>query len=202
MKHILITAFEPFGGESINPSLEVIKTLPASIPGALLHTLELPVSRYAATDLLLSVVAELQPQVVILLGEAGGNTEITPERVAINVEDYPIPDHAGHQPLDEPIIENGPAAYFSTLPIQEIVTNLRALGLPAQISNSAGTYLCNRTFYSLMHFLETTGASTSAGFVHVPYLPEQTVNKPPHTPSLPLADLSSGILELLRTTVA
>ena len=187
MKKLLLTAFEPFGGEIVNPSLEVARHV-ANTPVADAHIdiIELPVSRFEAIDMALHRLRHTAPDVVLMLGEAGRRARITPERVAINVDDFNIPDNAGHQPRGEPIVKDGPVGYFSTLPIEAIVTRLRQARIPAAISNSAGLYLCNRLFYSVMHHIAVDNLPISAGFMHLPYLHEQTVDKSTDTPSLSL----------------
>src|SRR5262252_2124656 len=149
---LLITAFEPFGGEQINPSLEAVRQIEKDrISNVSVLTAELPVDRYRAVDNALELLLINRPDVVIMLGEAGGRYKINPERVAINIDDFRIPDNVGNQPRDEPIIEGGPAAYFSTLPIRAIAERINKANIPAAISNTAGAYLCNRLFYSVMH---------------------------------------------------
>jgi pyroglutamyl-peptidase len=177
-KKVLLTAFEPFDGEALNPSLETARAI-VNMPfeAAAVQLLELPVDRFRAIDLTLKQLRESRPDVVIMLGEAGRRFRVTPERVAINVDDFRIPDHAGNQPKGEPIIEGAPVGYFSTLPIYEIVERLKAATIPAEISNSAGTYLCNRLFYRVMHFLAEAKLPTRAGFLHLPYMHEQMIDK-------------------------
>ena len=175
---LLITAFEPFGGEQVNPSLEAVRQIgEARISNASITTAELPVDRYRAVDTALEVLLVKRPDIVIMLGEAGGRYKINPERVAINVDDFRIPDNAGNQPRDEPIIEGGPAAYFSTLPIRAIAERINKANIPAAISNTAGAYLCNRLFYSVMHAISVHGLDVKAGFIHLPYLHDQAVSK-------------------------
>jgi len=181
---ILVTGFEPFNGESINPSLEVIRDLDGGGIEGDLSTLLLPVDRHRAVDQTIECVTRLHPDLIIMLGEAGGRFRVNPERVAINVDDYRIPDNAGNQPADEQIVEGGPAGYFSTLPVRAITNRLIDSGIPAAISNSAGTYLCNRLFYSVMHLINTRDIKARAGFIHLPYLHEQTLPKQHDFPSL------------------
>lgn len=178
MTKLLITAFEPFGGEEINPSLEAVRQIDnADFSNVFVQTAELPVDRYRAVDNALELLRVNRPDVVIMLGEAGGRYKINPERVAINVDDFRIPDNAGNQPKDEPIIKGGPAAYFSTLPIRAIAERLNKSNIPAAISNTAGAYLCNRLFYSVMHAINVERLDAKAGFIHLPYLHDQAVNK-------------------------
>lgn len=185
MTKVLLTAFEPFNGQVLNPSQEVLRALArGGCPGVEIETLELPVERFAAIEIALMQIQEARPDVILLLGEGGRRFRVTPERVAINIDDYPIPDNRGDQPRNEPIMEGGPVGYFSTLPIQAIVERLTRAHIPAGISNSAGTYLCNRLFYSVMHWLALENSPTKAGFVHLPFIHEQTVHERLDMPSL------------------
>ena len=194
MKKLLLTAFEPFHGETVNPSLEVARAIEKiRFPGAQVAMAELPVDRFAAMDVALDRVRSEAPDVVIMLGEAGRRFRVTPERVAINIDDFSIPDNAGHQPKGEPIIADGPVGYFSTLPITEIVNQLIHANIPAAISNTAGTYLCNRLFYRVMHCIAVERLPIHAGFIHVPYLHAQTVNKRVDFPSMSCETMSEAV---------
>ncbi|HWO01429.1 MAG TPA: pyroglutamyl-peptidase I [Blastocatellia bacterium] len=194
MKKLLLTAFEPFGGESVNPSLEAARQIrEMSFQGDSVYVQELPVDRYRAIEVALETLSRIQPDIVIMLGEAGGRFRINPERVAINIDDFRIPDNAGNQPSDEPIVEGGPAAYFSTLPIRAITERLIAARIPAAISNSAGAHLCNRVFYSVMHAIALEGLAIKAGFIHVPYIHEQTIPKQVDQPSMSLDSIVEGV---------
>jgi pyroglutamyl-peptidase len=187
MKKLLLTAFEPFAGEAINPSSEVAKAIQnIGFASTEVQTLLLPVDRFQAIDLALKRISERQHDVVILLGEGSRRFRINPERVAINVDDFRIPDNKGNQPKGEAIVEDAPAAYFSTLPIYAIVENLVQAKIPAAISNTAGTYLCNRLFYCVMNYLAIHKSSTKAGFIHLPYIHQQTIGKQLDYPSLSL----------------
>ncbi len=185
IKKFLITAFEPFDEEKINPSTEAARFVSRlKLRGARINALELSVERHRATDAALDSLLRLRPDAMIMLGEAGERFFVNPERIAINCDDFRIPDNAGNQPVDEPIIERGPAAYFSALPIRAIVNRLVEANIPAAISNSAGTYLCNRLFYSVMHCIADEGLPTVAGFIHLPRLHEQVIGKRGNNPSL------------------
>ena len=174
MRKVLVTGFEPFGGESINPALEAVKQLEGrEIGGCRVVTRALPVVRHAAIEVLLEHLRETDPVLVIAVGQAGGRLEINPERVAINIDDFRIPDNGGLQPIDEAIVAGAPVAYWSTLPIKAMVEAMRRAGVPAAVSNTAGTFVCNHLFYGLMHHLAQSGSSTRGGFIHIPYLPEQ-----------------------------
>ena len=175
MKKLLITGFQPFDGESVNPALEVAKGLQGKIiNGYEVIAREIPVVRFEALKAVQAAIEELQPDAVIATGQAGGRPDITVERVGINIDDFRIPDNKGNQPIDEPIAAGGPVAYWATLPIKKMVANVKAQGIPASVSNSAGTYVCNHLLYGLLHYLATHGRGViPAGFVHIPYLPEQ-----------------------------
>src|SRR5262249_5857071 len=142
---------------------------------AAIRVIELPVDRHRAVELAVSSIKAEQPAIVIMLGEAGGRCRVTPERIAINVDDFRIPDNVGNQPKDESIIEGGPAPYFPTPPIRAIVDRINKPHIPAGVSNTAGTYLCNRVFYSVMHTISAEGLTARAGFIHVPYLHDQAI---------------------------
>lgn len=179
MKTVLITAFEPFGGERINPPWEAVSQLHERLVcGAKVIAKQLPCVFGDALTALYGAIDELQPEMVIAVGQAGGRTDITVERIAINVDDARIPDNAGNQPVDEPIVKGGPAAYFSTLPIKAIVEGIREAGIPASVSQTAGTYVCNHVMYGLLHYLAKHKNKIRGGFIHIPYLPEQAVSHP------------------------
>lgn len=205
MKKVLVTGFGPFGGEPINPALEAIKVLNGkTIAGAEIVTKELPVIGHECITKMTAYIKEVDPILVVAVGQAGGRVDITPERVAINIDDFRIKDNAGRQPVDEPIASDGPAAYWSTLPIKSMVDHMRKSGVPASVSNSAGTYVCNNIFYGLMHYLASEGNRRRGGFIHIPYLPEQAARNPGQ-PSLALETIIRGLemaieAALLNTT--
>ena len=190
---ILLTAFEPFGGESINPALEIVRAIePPS--GVELHTLVVPVTFSGAARPVLAELDACDYDAVVMLGQAGGRSAITVERVAINIDDASIPDNAGDQPADRPILPEGPAAHFATLPIRRMIEAIQRAGVAASISNSAGTIVCNHLMYSVLHHLSGTPVRT--GFIHVPWLPEQAQNRP-GAPSMPLSQMLTGIAAAL-----
>jgi pyroglutamyl-peptidase len=198
VKKLLLTAFEPFAGESTNPSLEAARQMEKiDFPDTVIHLAELPVDRYRATELVLELIRSSKPDLVILLGEAGGRFRVNPERVAINVDDFRIADNVGNQPKDEPIVEGAPAAYFSTLPIRAITNRILKAHIPAAISNTAGSYLCNRLFFSVMHAITVEGLGAKAGFIHLPYFHDQAMNKYPDVPSLS----RESIVEAVRLAI-
>lgn len=203
--NILLTGFEPFERDTLNPSWEVARALDGwsfELEGrtARVRALQLPCVFGTSAAALREAMAQLQPQLVVCLGLAGGRTEITPERVAINVDDARIPDNAGGQPIDEAIADAGPVAYWSTLPIKAIVRDMRAAGVPASVSNTAGSFVCNHVFYALMHALARAGQGARGGFVHLPLLPQQAVQRP-GMPSMALETQVEGIRQLLRTAL-
>lgn len=194
MKKLLITCFEPFDGEAINPSTEAARAMERVVfSGAQLRVAELPVERFKAIEVALGHLGEYGPDLMIMLGESGGRYRINPERIAINVDDFRIPDNAGNKPVDETIIEGGPAAYFSTLPVRAIRDRLVEARIPAAISSSAGTYLCNRLFYSVMHNIATEDLPILAGFIHLPYLHDQVLEKRYDFPSFSRGTIVEGV---------
>ena len=195
---ILLCAFDPFGGESINPALEAVKA--AKIDGVELIKAEIPTVFYKSVEKATAIIDEISPDAVIMIGQAGGRANVTPERVAINISDANIDDNEGNRPSDEPIEVGAPAAYFSSLPIKKIVEKLKEENIPAAVSNSAGTFVCNHLMYGVLNHIAKKGLKTVAGFIHIPYLPEQTVNKE-NMPSLPL-EVSAKAIEIAVRTVA
>ena len=200
---ILVSGFEPFGGESSNSSMVALESLCAlDIKAVELHGVLLPVVRESADEQLLAAIDALTPVHVLMFGEAGGRAQITPERVAINVDDYRLADNAGHQPRGEPVVVDGPVGYFSTLPNNAMVSGLLRAGLPAHVSDSAGTYLCNRIFYRAMHHIERYQPHIRAGFIHLPYLHEQVLDKPVDTPSLSSRVLVEAAERMIEVVIA
>lgn len=199
MRTVLLTGFEPFENEPINPSWEAVRALDGERVGdAVIVARQLPCVFGAAIDTIGELVDVLRPALVIAVGQAGGRAEMSVERVAINVDDARIADNAGAQPIDTAIAADGPAAYFATLPIKAMVRDMRAAGVPASVSQTAGTFVCNHVFYGLMHRLaRQPGEDVRGGFIHIPYLPEQAARHPGQ-PSLAQETLVKG----LRTAVA
>jgi pyroglutamyl-peptidase len=196
MKTVLLTGFEPFGGAARNPSGEIALAWDGrEVAGARIVGAVLPCVFGSARRELDLLLRRHRPAVVLCLGVAAGRTAITPERVAINVDDARIPDNAGRRPIDLPIVRGGPVAYWSTLPIKAIVAELRSRGVPAEVSQTAGTFLCNHVFYALMHAVRRR-RGVRAGFVHVPAMSEAAA---PGEPSLPLAGLTEAAGVMLRT---
>lgn len=189
---ILVTGFDPFGGEKVNPALEAVKSLPSEIHGAKVYWVEIPTVFYKAAEVLETAIVRFQPDAVLCIGQAGGRTSLTPERVAINQDDARIPDNQGNQPIDTPIRLDGEAAYFSTLPIKAMVQAIKEVGLPATVSNTAGTFVCNHLMYQALYLVDKKFPHMRAGFMHIPYMTEQVVNKP-NTASMNLTDIVRGI---------
>ena len=197
----LVTGFEPFGGDAVNPSCEALAHLPARLGDLAIETRVLPCRFGAAISVLEQAIAAGAPDIVLSVGLAGGRAELSLERVALNIDDARIADNGGAQPVDRPIVPDGPAAYFATLPIKAAVAALREAELPASVSNTAGTFVCNHVFYALMHLAATRFLSIRAGFLHVPYLPGQAARLP-STPSMALDQIARGIEIILGVTAA
>ena len=189
-KRLLITGFDPFGGENINPAWEAVKALPEQIGEFTLRKLQIPTIFGLAAQQVLETAEEFRPHVILCVGQAGGRAAVTPERIAVNIRDAKIPDNAGNRPEGEPVDAQGPAAYFSTLPVKAMADAIQAAGLPGQVSNSAGAFVCNDTLYLLLHHY--AGTDTRVGFVHVPWLPQQG------SPSLPLDDTVRALTAAIR----
>lgn len=196
---VLLTGFTPFDGAPINPSWEAARPL-ARARSAEIRAVEIPTSFAAAIGSLEAAIAEHRPRWVICAGLAPGRAAITPERIAVNVNDAAIPDNDGAQPVDIPVVRGGPAAYFGTLPIKAIVTELRAGGLPAAVSNTAGTFVCNNIFYGLMHLIATRFPGLRGGFVHVPHAPEQVTDGA--GPSMAIDEITRGLGIVVTTCLA
>ena len=188
MKKLLITGFDPFGGEQINPSWEAVKALPDRIGDYHITKMEIPTVFGTAARMDIDQAKELVPDVIISVGQAGGRKAVTPEVIGINLREAGIPDNAGNQPVNTPVVPGGPDAYFSTLPVREMVQSIRTAELPAALSYSAGAFVCNDVLYTLLHHFAGTG--TRVGFIHVPFLPQQATNG---QPSLPLDQITQAL---------
>ena len=189
---ILVTGFDPFGGEKVNPALEAVKSLPLEIHGAEVHWVAIPTVFYQSAEVLEAEINRYHPDAVLCIGQAGGRASLTPERVAINQDDARIPDNQGNQPIDTSIRLDGQAAYFSTLPIKAMVQAIKEEGLPATVSNTAGTFVCNHLMYQALYLVDKKFPHMRAGFMHIPYMTEQVLNKP-NTVSMCLTDIVRGI---------
>ncbi|WP_462171505.1 pyroglutamyl-peptidase I [Pseudoalteromonas xiamenensis] len=201
---VLVTGFAPFGGETINPSWEAVNQLEGLAIGRqeshIIHTKELPCEFNSALDALYQAIDKYHPSVVLCVGQAGGRSSISIERVAINVDDARIPDNSGNQPIDTPIVQDGPAAYFTALPIKRILKTLKENGIPSEISNTAGTYVCNHVMYGLLHYFQSQQLSCQGGFIHIPYLPSQAVHHP-GAPSMSQEMVKKSLLAILNESL-
>ncbi len=195
---VLVTGFEPFGGESVNPSWEAVDQLAGERPGDVL-AVQLPCVFGESIRVLREAVAQHRPELVLCVGQAGGRTGLSLERTAVNVDDARIADNAGNQPVDVPVVADGPVGYFSRLPIKACVAELRAAGIPASVSQTAGTFVCNHVFYGLMHLIATDLPDLRGGFVHVPYAPEQVTDA--STASMPVDLIACGLGIIVSTSL-
>lgn len=193
---ILLTGFDPFGGDNINPAWEAVRLVPTQIEGIQVIPLQVPTVYYRSIRTVIEKVVQEQPDAVLCVGQAGGRYAITPERVAINCSDSTAPDNEGKILTDTPIEPNGPPAYFSTLPIKAMVEAIQDIGLPASLSNSAGTFVCNHLMYGILHFLHRESPHILGGFVHVPFLPSQVIHR--SAPSLSALDIAEGLSAAIR----
>lgn len=190
---ILLTGFDPFGGDTINPAWEAVKLVKDQIDDIEVVKLEVPTVFYKSIDKVAAAIEKEKPDAVLCIGQAGGRYDLTPERVAININDARIPDNEGKQPLEGPVFEDGETAYFSTLPIKAMVKEIRAAGVPASISNSAGTFVCNHLMYGVLYTLAKKYPGVKGGFMHVPFVTSQVVNRPTPAPSLSTEAIAQGI---------
>ncbi len=200
MKKILITGFTPFGGEDLNPSYEAVKQLPNQILDYAIIKKEIKTSFHTSHEELILSISEVEPDAIILVGQAGGYKNVRIERVAINIADATILDNDHYMPHDQFIINSGLPAFFSTLPIKKIVENLMDEGIPAVISNSAGTFVCNHLMYHMLHYLSKINKNIPAGFIHVPYIFSQVIDKP-NTYATDLNTLTNAIEIAIKTTI-
>ena len=204
---VLLAGFEPFENDPVNPAWEIARALDGwTCKGASVHALQLPCVFGRAIDTLDAALADILGgqaplPLVLCVGAAGGRTEISMERAALNVDDARIPDNAGHQPIDVEVVAGGPAAYFSSLPIKAMVRDMLAQGVPAAVSNTAGTFVCNHIFYALMHRLAQAGGTARGGFMHVPSLPALAALHP-GMPSMALETQVRGVQQAIQTALA
>lgn len=196
---ILVTGFDPFGGESTNPAIESVKRIDENIRGAEIIKLEIPTVFHKSARVLEEKLKEVKPDVILCVGQAGGRYGITVERVAINQDDARIEDNEGNQPIDKKIREDGKNAYFATLPIKAMVEEIKKENIPASISNSAGTFVCNHIMYQALYLAEKY-KNIRAGFIHVPFLPNQVLDKA-NTASMNLEDIVKGLNAAIRAIV-
>jgi pyroglutamyl-peptidase len=195
-KTILVTGFDPFGGESINPSWEVVQRLPDVIGKSTLIKAQLPTSFKRGPARLIALANKHQPDAIVSLGQAGGRGAMTPERIAVNIKHSErLADNDGVTPDERPVVRGSVDGHLTTLPNKHMVAAIQAVGLPSEVSNSAGLFVCNCVLYHALRWAEHNGAR--AGFIHIPYLPEQVKNKP--QPSMTLEDMVRGIEAALAT---
>jgi pyroglutamyl-peptidase len=197
----LVTGFDPFGGDEVNPSSLAVGKLKKRIGKIVVHTAELPTSYARSAEVLRAAITKAKPDIVLCVGQAGGRTELCLERVAINVQDARIRDNDGKQPIDKPVVADGPAAHFATLPIKACVAEMRKAGLPAAVSNTAGTFVCNHIFYALMDIAASHPLPMRGGFLHIPYVPEQAARLG-GAPSMSVSDIVRGIEIILEVSAS
>ena len=192
---LLITGFDPFGGEAINPSWEAVRRLPDQIGKYTLIKRQIPTVFGKGAKRVLDAAAETHPDAILCVGQAGGRSTVTPETIGINLREASIPDNAGQKIVNEPVIPGGPAAYFATMPVRDMTAAIRKAGLPAVLSYSAGTFVCNDVLYTLLHHYH--GTETRVGFIHVPFLPEQAreeQNSMPLEQMIQALELAIGVM--------
>ncbi|MFV0519213.1 MAG: pyroglutamyl-peptidase I [Lachnospirales bacterium] len=197
---ILVTGFDPFGGEAVNPALETVKRLPDEIKGATIIKLEIPTVRYKSLDKIEEAIQKEDPDVILSIGQAGGRFGITVERVGINCDDYRIEDNEGNQVIDLSVYEDGQSAYFSNLPIKAMVENIKNKGIPASVSNTAGTFVCNHVLYGVQYLIDKKYPNKKSGFIHIPYAPEQAVDKK-DTASMSLDMVADGLIAAIEAII-
>ncbi|QUH18872.1 pyroglutamyl-peptidase I [Alkaliphilus sp. B6464] len=197
---ILVTGFDPFGGESINPATEAIKLLPKEINGAEIVTTQIPTVFGKSIDVLFDAIKRENPDITICIGQAGGRFQITVERVAINIDDARIKDNEGNAPIDTAIFEDGAPAYFSNLPIKAMVQAMKSSNIPAAVSNTAGTFVCNHLMYGALYYVNKYKQDMKAGFIHIPYIVEQVLEKA-NTPSMNVQDIVKGLTVAIQAVI-
>ena len=197
---VLLTAFDPFGGDTVNPANEAVKLVRNNVNGVEVVKVEVPTVFHKSIDVVAKAIEEEKPDAVFCIGQAGGRAELTPERVAINIDDARIADNEGNQPIDVKVFEDGEPAYFATLPIKAMVAAIRNAGIPSSVSNTAGTFVCNHLMYGVLYTLAKKYPGVRGGFMHVPFIPEQVIARP-NTPSMALSDIVRGI-EAAITAIA
>jgi pyroglutamyl-peptidase I len=197
---ILVTGFDPFGGEPINPAIESVKKLPDNIAGAEIIKLEIPTVRRKSLEKIEKAIQEHNPDIILSVGQAGGRFDITVERVGINMDDFRIPDNEGNQVIDEPVFSDGDNAYFVKLPVKAMVQNIQKNKIPASVSYTAGTFVCNHVLYGVLYLVEKKYKGKKSGFIHIPFLPEQVVDKK-NMPSMELNTIVTGLTAAIEAIV-
>ena len=190
---ILVTGFDPFGGDKINPAYEAVKLIPAKVAGAEIIKEEIPTVFGKCGDVLETLVEKYKPVAVLCVGQAGGRSVMSIEKLAVNLAEARIPDNEKQQPSDEAIVEGGPLAYFSKLPVKAIVKTIKEQGIPSGISYTAGTYVCNYIMYRLLHLIDSKYPAMRGGFIHVPFVPAQVLDRPEGTPSMTAETIAKGL---------
>lgn len=198
---VLVTGFDPFGGESVNPAYEAVKQIPDQVAGAQVIKVEIPTVFDKAGEAVEKAIIEHNPDIVLCIGQAGGRAGISVEKVAINLQEARIPDNEGRQPFDKKVREDGENAYFATVPVKAMVKHIEDNGIPAHISYTAGTYVCNDTMYSLLYMINKKYNNIKGGFIHVPYDTAQIKGKPITTPSMPVATIAQGLTYAIEAAV-
>ena len=197
---ILVTGFDPFGGEPINPAIESVKRLPDNIEGAEIIKLEIPTVRKKSLEKIEKAINEHNPDVILSIGQAGGRFDISIERVGINLDDFRIPDNEGNQIIDEPVFPDGENSYFVKLPVKSMVQNVQKNNIPASVSYTAGTFVCNHVLYGVMYLIEKKYKGKKSGFIHIPFLPQQVVDKR-NMPSMELNTIVKGLTAAIEAIV-
>nr|WP_216596551.1 pyroglutamyl-peptidase I [Leptotrichia sp. oral taxon 212] len=200
MMKILVTGFDPFGGEPINPAIESVKRLPDNIAGAEIIKLEIPTVRKKSLEKIEKAINEHNPDVILSIGQAGGRFDISIERVGINLDDFRIPDNEGNQIIDEPIFPDGENSYFVKLPVKAMVQNVQKNNIPASVSYTAGTFVCNHVLYGVLYLIEKKYKGKKSGFIHIPFLPQQVVDKR-NMPSMELNTIVKGLTAAIEAIV-
>jgi pyroglutamyl-peptidase len=200
MMKILVTGFDPFGGDTINPALEAVNLLPYEIQGHTIEKLEIPTVFNKSKVTIENKLKATHFDIVLAIGQAGGRFELTPERIGINIDDARIPDNEGNQPIDEMIQSSGDAAYFSNLPVKRMTEAIKTAGVPARLSNTAGTFVCNHILYQLGFLQATQFPNIKFGFIHVPFIPEQVTDKPGQ-PSMSIQTIAKGLKAALESII-
>lgn len=197
---ILVTGFDPFDKETINPAIEAVKRLPDVIAGATIIKLEVPTVLHKSLRTIEAAIVKYDPHMILSIGQAGGRSDLSVERVGINVDDCRIQDNEGNQPVDEAVYEDGPDAYFVNLPIKAMVKEIQKAGIPASISNSAGTFVCNHVTYGVRYLVDKKFKGKKSGFIHIPYLPQQVIHKK-NQPSMDVETIVKGLVAAIEAMV-
>ena len=197
---VLLTGFDPFGGEAVNPAQEAVQRVSDNINGAEVIKITIPTVQTKSVKAIEEAIELYNPDIVISVGQAAGRYDITPERVAINIDDFRIKDNEGNQPTDKIIQEDGKSAYFSNLPVKAMVKHMNDNQIPATLSNTAGTFVCNHVMYGILYMIDKKYPNIKGGFIHVPYIPSQVVTKP-NMPSMSASDITKGLELSIKAAV-